>query len=81
MAKIRKDGFYDERAKYGKQKNRKHTRLCLLVGGIFAIVGAILGYIINGYGTEDIIYVAFGCFIIGAILCGVILKIFRMFTK
>lgn len=73
MAKIRKDGFHDERYKDGKYKNKRHTRLCLIVGLLFGIVGVIWG-LVSGDDKESIFHLAFGLFFISAVLCGIILK-------
>ncbi len=77
MARIRKDGFYDERTKAGRSKNKKHTRISIIVGFILAIVITIANGILNGFDTDHIVFGGLGCFFIGSALCGAILKLFR----
>ena len=77
MARIRKDGFYDERTKAGRSKNKKHTRISIIVGFILAIVIMIADVIINGFDSDRTLLGGLGCFFIGSALCGAILKLFR----
>ena len=74
MANIRKDGWHDERHREGKFKNKRRARKIIYVGLVCGVLVEI-GSLITGDGLSFNLF--FGAFVIGAVICGLILRMFR----